>query len=347
MTRASKAEKSIPIGALNSLPTVMREHGADPWELLESFGVKREAMASPLNPLSTVTHGRILEAAAKRIDCEHLGLLLGQRAALGNVGPLRFLVLNAPTVRDAIESLIEFCGVWYRGLHVRMTEEEGYACIGLSIDGDIPGARYLLTAYLAANVRILELILGRSWHPTLVRIAYRKPKSSALYERYFQAPVWFGQAQYEVLFPQSLLDQERKSHDRELGRFLRQHMSGLRTAEADDFSSRVRHVIESLLTEGCTSEKVAEFFAMHRFTLYRRLDEEGTSYEVLLEEVRRNLADQLLLQTDLQIADVATRLGYENQSNFTRAFRRWHGESPSRWRKHPGASRAPREHNGH
>lgn len=336
--RTPTAEKSIPIGALNSLPAVMREHGTDPWQLLESFGVNREAMASPLNPLSTVTHGRILEAAAKKIGCEHLGLLLGQKAALGNIGPLRFLVLNAPTVREAVENLIEFCGVWYRGLHVRMSEEDGYACISLSVDSGIPGAKHLLTAYLAANVRILELILGRSWHPTLVRIAYRKPKSSALYERYFQAPVWFGQSQYEVLFPQGLLDQTRKSHDQELGRFLHQHMTELRSRQADDFSSRVRHVIETLLPDGCTSTKVAEFFAIHRFTLYRRLDEQGTSYEALIEDVRRNLADQLLAQTDLPIADVAMRLGYDSQGNFTRAFKRWHGETPSSWRKRPRAA---------
>ncbi|MGF6508322.1 AraC family transcriptional regulator [Paraburkholderia sp. 32] len=333
MKRASTAEKSIPVGALGSLPFVMIEHGADPWQLLESFGVTREALASRLSPLSTVTHGRILEAAAKKIHCEHVGLLLGQRATLDNAGPLRFLVLNAPTVREAIESLIRFCGLWYRGLHVRMTEDEGYACMSVSIDSNIPGAQHLLTAYLAANVRILEIILGRSWRPTLVRVAFRKPKTSALYEQYFQAPVWFGQAQYEVLFPQSLLDQPRSSHDQQLGRFLHQHMSELQARQGEDFSSRVREVIEKLLPHGCTSQKVAEFFAIHRFTLYRHLDKQGTSYESLLEAARRNLANQLLAQTDLLIADIATRLGYENQGNFTRAFRRWHGRTPSEWRR--------------
>ncbi|SDR61000.1 AraC family transcriptional regulator [Paraburkholderia tuberum] len=340
MKGASKEEKSIPIGALNSLPVVMLEHGVDPWALLESFGVTREAMASPLTPLATVTHGRILEAAAKRMRCEHVGLLLGQRATLDNVGPLRFLVLNAPTVREAIESLIRFCGLWYRGLHVRMTEDEGYACMSVSIDPNIPGARHLLTAYLAANVRILELILGRAWRPTLVRIAFPKPKASALYEQYFQAPVWFGQAQYEVLFPQLLLDQPRSSHDRQLARFLYQHMSELRDRQGGDFSSRVREVIEKLLPDGCTSQKVAEFFAVHRFTLYRHLDELGSSYDSMLEDVRRNLADQLLGQTDIQIAEVATRLGYENQGNFTRAFRRWYGCTPSEWRKSRARVRA-------
>lgn len=107
----------------------MQDHGAVPWELLETFGVTRDALALPMSPLSTITHGRILDAAAKKIDCEHLGLLLGQKATLENVGPLRFLVLNAPTVREAVESLIGFCGVWYRGLNVGLTEEDGYACM--------------------------------------------------------------------------------------------------------------------------------------------------------------------------------------------------------------------------
>jgi 3-phosphoglycerate kinase len=123
-----------------------------------------------------------------------------------------------------------------------------------------------------------------------------------LYQQYFRAPVWFGQAQYEVLFPQSLLDQTRSSHDRQLERFLYQHMSELQDRQGGDFSSRVREVIEKLLPDGCTSQKVAEFFAIHRFTLYRHLDELGTSYESMLEDVRRNLANQLLGQADIQIA---------------------------------------------
>lgn len=207
-----------------------------------------------------LTHGRILEEAEQLSGCDHLGLLLGQRANLQNAGPLRFLVLNAPTVRDATESLIRYCGLWYRGLHLSLAQEQGYAGLRLSIDGNVPGAEQLLTAYLAAIVTIMELIVGRSWRPALVRIAYRKPASSALYERFFRCPVWFGQSQHEVLFVQSLLDMRREGHDRQLDDFLRSHLSELKARESSDLVAQVTQVIEGLLLHGeCSAEKVAEF----------------------------------------------------------------------------------------
>lgn len=328
------ADKSIPVGALVSLPAVLQEHGVDPWPLLAGFGVYPESFKQHLSPLPVMTHGRILEAASAACGCDHLGLLLGQRANLQNAGALRFLVLNAATVRAATDSLIRYCGLWYRGLHLNLVEERGYAGLRLSIAGNVPGSEQLLTAYLAANVRIMELIVGHSWRPALVRIAYRKPPSAALYEQYFRCPVWFGQSQHEVLFPQALLDTPRSGHDRQLEDFLRSHLNELQGREGEDLPSRVRQVIEALLLQGdCSVERVAEFFTVHRFTLYRYLTEQGTSFELLLEQTRKDLAMRLLLDPQLPIAEVASRLGYETQGNFSRAFKRWFDASPREWRK--------------
>ncbi|MHC2148692.1 AraC family transcriptional regulator [Pseudomonas sp. 210_17 TE3656] len=338
MKRANDvAEKSIPLGALVSLPVVLQSLGFDPWPMLARYGIEQQSFAQPMLPLPVLTHGRILEEAEQLSGCDHLGLLLGQRANLQNAGPLRFLVLNAPTVRDATESLIRYCGLWYRGLHLSLAQEQGYAGLRLSIDGNVPGAEQLLTAYLAAIVTIMELIVGRSWRPALVRIAYRKPASSALYERFFRCPVWFGQSQHEVLFAQSLLDMRREGHDRQLDDFLRSHLSELKARESSDLVAQVIQVIEGLLLHGeCSAEKVAEFFAVHRFTLYRHLSEQQTSFELLLEQTRKTLAAKLLGDPSLPIAEVAIRLGYETQGNFTRAFKRWYACTPRDWRKGAG-----------
>ncbi|NUU38262.1 AraC family transcriptional regulator [Pseudomonas sp. C2B4] len=344
MKRASPrvADKSIPVGALVSLPVVLQEHGVDPWPLLAGFGIHPDSFKQHLSPLPVITHGKILEAAAELSGCDHLGLLLGQRANLQNAGPLRFLVLNAATVRAATESLIRYCGLWYRGLHVSLVEERGYAGMRLSIAGNVPGSEQLLTAYLAAIVSIMQLIVGHAWRPALVRIAYRKPRSAGLYEQFFRCPVWFGQSQHEVLFPQALLDKPRDGHDRQLEDFLRGHLDELQGREGKDLASRVRQVIEALLLQGdCSAERTAEFFAVHRFTLYRYLSEQQSSFELLLEQTRKDMATRLLPDPDLPIAEVASRLGYETQGNFTRAFKRWFDCTPREWRKARATMVAP------
>ena len=77
-------------------------------------------------------------------------------------------------------------------------------------------------------------------------------------------------------------------------------------------------------------------------TLQRRLRDAGTTYARLQDEVRRERAAEFLRDPELRVADVAKRLGYSNQANFTRAFRRWAGMCPSRFRRGAAEPKAPR-----
>lgn len=327
-------EKSIPLGTLAYIPQVLEEQGKDPWNLLNEFGIKPDDFKNNLMPIPIQTHGAVHKAVKELLCCDHLGLLLGQKANLSNTGPLRFLVLNAATMRNAMESLFDYGRLWYRGLHVTLNEEQGYAGIRIGVDGDIPEKEQLQTAYLVATVSIIELVLGKSWRPTLVRISYPKPKSASLYEKFFKCPVWFGQSQHELLFPQSQLDQKRSEHDDQLDHFLRDHLAELHRDKNIDLQSRVSRIIEELLPYGlCRIDKVAEFFSMHRFTLYRYLNDQKTNFESLVDNIRKNRAGQLLENPQLSMLEIANLLGYDAQGNFTRAFKRWYGVSPRQWRK--------------
>lgn len=327
-------EKSIPIGALRHLPELLLSQGIDPWALLAKFDIAEVDFKNNLRPLPIQTHGEILAEAKRLTGFDHLGLLLGQQASLANTGPLRFLVLNSASMRDALQSLFHYGRLWYKGLHLSLSEDQGYAGIRMSIDGDSPEQQQLQTAYLVATVSIMEMVLGQAWRPTLVRISYAKPQSAALYEKFFQCPVWFGQSQHEMLFPQNQLDQKRSSHDDQLDYFLRNHLSDLHRHKRGDLASQVTQVIEDLLPHGvCNVEKVAEFFSVHRFTLYRYLNEQETNFEQLLDHARKNKAHHLLKNPDLSIMEIAQSLGYEAQSNFSRAFKRWYGQSPTAWRR--------------
>ncbi|OTG65959.1 AraC family transcriptional regulator [Acinetobacter silvestris] len=328
-------EKSTPIGILSFLSRFLQDQGFDPWLLFQQFNIRQEDLDHKLTPISFQTHGEIYEAAKQLTGCDHLGLLVGQDACLTNIGPLRFLVLNAATLRDAMQSLFHYSNLWYKGIHFILTEEQGYAGIRIAIEGNIPSKEQFQTGYLVAMVSIMEMILGQSWRPTLVRISYPKPASAHLYEAFFRCPVWFGQSQCELLFPQVQLDQQRIGHDNQLDHFLRGHLSALHTTHKDfDLDVQVCQVIEALLPQGiCTMDRVAEHFSVHRFTLYRYLNKYKTTFESLLDEVRKKNSIRLLTNKNLLIVDVANQLGYEDQANFTRAFKRWYQITPGRWRR--------------
>jgi AraC-like DNA-binding protein len=103
------------------------------------------------------------------------------------------------------------------------------------------------------------------------------------------------------------------------------------------FSDRVRGLVAAELKDGApTARALARKLAMSERTLRRRLEKEGTSFEHLLEGLRRALAERYLAQPTLSISDVAIMLGYSEESPFRRAFRRWHGMSPAEYRRRVG-----------
>jgi AraC-like DNA-binding protein len=93
-----------------------------------------------------------------------------------------------------------------------------------------------------------------------------------------------------------------------------------------------------LLRDTCSAATVARLFSMHRRTLTRHLRTEGLAFRQVANEVRFEIACQLLQNTDMALGQVAAALKYSEPSAFTRAFRRWSGQTPSAWRAgHPHA----------
>jgi AraC-like DNA-binding protein len=88
----------------------------------------------------------------------------------------------------------------------------------------------------------------------------------------------------------------------------------------------------AVLTGDARSDKIAALFSMHSRTLGRHLNKCGTSFEQLLNEVRYDIARQLLEDSRMPVSQIALALHYADASAFTRAFRRWSGTTPAQWR---------------
>jgi AraC-like DNA-binding protein len=101
----------------------------------------------------------------------------------------------------------------------------------------------------------------------------------------------------------------------------------------DPFVHRARSVLLEALANGDASlEAAAAALHVGTRTLRRRLEEHGTSYKALLDEVRRELAYHYVGTTEEPLAAVAARLGFTEPSTFYRAFKRWSGTTPAAYR---------------
>ncbi|ULX50779.1 hypothetical protein A9P79_02095 [Cupriavidus taiwanensis] len=333
--------RSVPVGTLARVVEVLRAQGADPWPLLGRYGIGAAALEEPMAPLPLRLCGRILADAAEIPGRPQFAVQVGARANMENAGPLRLLLLSSRNVRDAVDGLLRYGRIWYRGIDTALTVREGYAVFSIEIDGAFPGRDELLTAYLAANLQMFRLMLGKHWLPAAVSLSRPPPPELAPFVAHFGADVRFGQPRDEFVFPAGTLEQRCGVVDEAVESSVVRYLSELESHVAPDFLGQARQAIRDLmLLSECSAPRLASLFAVHRFTLHRHLQDHGTSFAQLLDEEREALARRLLSHTDMPLGDIARALGFKTQAGFNKAFHRWQGVAPGTVRA--GERRRPR-----
>lgn len=206
----------------------------------------------------------------------------------------------------------------------------------MSIDfvGNFVGHQELRTCYLTAMVRHLDMILGTHFPILQIHLSRPVPADIALYRQHFGLTPGFAQLRDAVFFEAQVLERKRTSvADPDFNLFLRKQLTSMELALGSSFAEQVSELIETLLIGGvCNVEKVAQVLGISRLTLYRRLQKDGATFEALLEQRRRKLAEAMLLRAGISISEIADALGYSAPSNFSRAFQRWTGAAPNAWR---------------
>ncbi len=158
------------------------------------------------------------------------------------------------------------------------------------------------------------------------------PAHRAAYDLAFDVPIHFGSARNALLLDPAYLHTELVPAPAHVTRILATHADAQLVALAQQRSCRGR--LESALRQVLHSGDVgvtamARLLAMSRQTLYRRLKDEGVTFEQVLESLRREIALEALRTGTTSVRDVATRVGFSDPAAFSRAFKRWTGRSPS------------------
>lgn len=329
---------TLRIGATIGLPDVLRSLGEDPAEILAEVGVDLELFDDPNNRISFLARGRLMVHCAGRTGCPHFGLLVGQRAGLLSFGFVGLLAKYSPDLESALDSLIRFMHLHVRGATTNLAVDSGLAALEYQVyQTGAQGNDQVGAGAVAVAFNLLRDLCGEDWKPVEVRFAQRKPEDMAPFRQFFGAPLRFDAEQYAVVFSENWLDLKLSDTNPELLGLLQQQIDKLEVREDENFVEQVRSLLRTTLVTGHSSaDQVAELFSMHRRTLNRHLKVHGKSFHQLTDEVRFEIARQLLEDSNLEIIQIALLLGYSNASAFTRAFRRWSATTPATWRFEKG-----------
>jgi AraC-like DNA-binding protein len=177
-------------------------------------------------------------------------------------------------------------------------------------------------------------LIGHDYSPLRIEFRRQCPSKIDDFQSLLRAPLQFGAAHTRLIFDCESIERPLDGGNPELARhndaIALQYLSQI---ERDNIQARVRDLLTQRLAHGEPSqEDVAELLNMSARTLQRKLGDGGTTYKEILDETRRVLALAYLSAPRHSVSDVTYLLGFSAGSSFTRAFRRWTGQSPSVWR---------------
>lgn len=334
MVRRSNEETTVRIGSTMSIPAVLRSLGVDPAEVLAEAGFDLRLFDNPDNQITYAARGRLLSHCVARTGCRHFGLLVGQQGGLYGLGLLGFLAQNSPDVQTALQSLIRFLHLHVQGAAADLVINGEQAVFGYNIyQPHVEASEQICDGAVAVMFNIMIALCGPGWQPTQILFAHRKPKDVKPYRQFFRAPLFFDADQNALVFSTSWLSCRLSGANSELHRLLQKQIEALVAKNRHDFTSQVRCLLCTAIKMGHDrAELVAELLSMSPRTLSRRLNASGTSFHALADECRFEIARQLLETSEMNVGRIADALNYADASAFTRAFRRWCGITPARWR---------------
>ncbi len=264
-----------------------------------------------------------------------IGLNMARVVRPASLHVVGYALMSSRTLREGLTRLVRYQRIIAEGadLNLRMLPEGG--ALTLAIHGDrLPPARQSAEASLACTLAFCRWISGTPLKPLQVWLQGPPPADPEPYRQVFQAPLQFDAEHYGLLFELADLEAPLPSaneslaqlHDRFAGEYLAR-FSGSRVAH------QARQVLCRLLPQGePRRDTVAQALHLSERTLQRRLQDERTSFQQLLDDTRRELAEQYLAQPNLTLLEIAYLLGFADPSNFFRAFRRWFGSTPGEYR---------------
>lgn len=311
-------------------------------DVASASGIAREALRPELlaDPDARVPARWVLalwETLPARAPDRPFGIWLAELTSGAPLTVAWWVVHTSPTLAEGLARAVRF----QRLMHDRFRSElvtsgdEGVLRHRVG-DGAFVAPPVAIDFGFAALVHLARRATGRGVVPSRVELTRAEPRDPAPYRAVFGPRVAFGRPANELAFDRATLSLPSSGHDPALREVIESHARSMLEKlppDAAPFAARVRAVIVERMRGRQTSlDDVAERLGLPRRTLQRKLREEGTRFEELLDRVRRDLAERYLADGRVSVQETAFLLGFSDVSAFHRAFVRWTGTTPARFR---------------
>ena len=329
----------IRTASLRGFVPLVEGLGGDAHALLERFGIPRGALARGDGLIPITAHDLMLDAAAEELGCADLGLRLAEEQDLSILGPLAVAIESSSTVAEALTLASRFLFVHSPALHIGVDEDPrgARAVVAITYQKALRESPYSPQATelgIALLHRISVSLLGTPTGLRSVELAHAPLSPVRRYTAHFGVDVRFNATVSALRVDQHVLDRRFAEADDTIRQIALEHLTRNHPEPDEQAAVRVRRALTDGLGAAPSSlAHVAKVLCVHPRTLQRQLAREDTTFEAILDDVRRTAATHLITGTDLPFVQVAALVGLSEQSALSRAVRRWWGTSPRELRR--------------
>lgn len=329
---------AINVAFVKAIGRYLTRLGRDPQPLYGQCGWTSRFMQDQQARVPLRSFYSLLDLAAEHGPDPHLGLHVFEHLDYADLGLLGFALLSADDVGAALEISRRYMPLFHDSGPGRLLLEKDYAHLWYRARwSELPLSRHACDMVMAFWVFFIRKVVDPNWAPIAVQLRQPTPPAALRdeYDRIFRCPVIFASATNQLTLARSLLDAPILSRDKRLFESVESVLSSLRerAAEAGFLAQTVESAIAQTLATKPNLVRVARLLRLPPRTLTRQLTSWSLKFNDMVDNVRCDLAVQLLITTDHPLAEIAQLLGYSEKSAFSRAFRRWMCCTPNGYRQ--------------
>lgn len=321
--------------ALTNFHQLVTELGGDSRALVTAAHIPYDDVGRHDRFLSLSNGARLLEDTAAALETPDFGRLLARRQGIEILGPVGLAARNAATVADAFVMLDKFMAAYCPAISARITAHADPDLRRFEFEyllNPAPPQAQAIELSLGVTLELLHLFLGPDYRPVSVHLPHPPLNPDDTYQRDYGCPAAFCEPVAGYTLRACDLGQplpaDRLAHQTAVDYLA--EVLGDRTPATGQL---VRRLVRQLLPSGAvTLLDIARHIGIHPKMLQRRLAAEHVTFALLVDEVRRDAAQRLLLDTDLGFDQLCRQLGYAEQSVLTRSCKRWFGITPTAYR---------------
>lgn len=315
---------------------ILESEGIDPREVFSASGLDRRLWQKPDSRFADSDLDRAWAAAVKLTGDPCLGLKAAEHLNPASLHAFGFAWLASDSLHDGLSRMVRFVDLISDGLSLQLSLSDNQCRFSIERATLKPTAMASrLDSIWAGLITLCRTLVTPDLSPMSVTLSRPKPDCAANYFALFRAPVEFSAVKDSMVFDREIAERPLPAANRALAHANDQVISDyLERFKATDLPGQVRtRMIELLPTGNFSETQLAHALNISSRTLQRKLADAGTSYSALLDEARQDLALRFIGEQRYSIKETSYLLGFSEPGNFSRAFRRWTGEAPSRYRE--------------